>query len=104
MIEWSEQALKDRGNIFDFISQEHAQAAVNVDIRIREQLSQLTIFPESGGKGRFPGTRELNISETPFIVVYTLLVIDVSNINKIRILRVLHSARQWPAGRSDLFD
>lgn len=104
MIEWSEQALKDRENIFDFISRENAQAAVNVDLRIREQLSQLTIFPESGRKGRFPGTRELNISETPFIVVYQLLVIDLKDSNKIRLLRVFHSARQWSAGGRGLYD
>lgn len=104
MIEWSEQALQDRENIFDFISQENAQAAVNVDIRISEQLSQLTIFPESGRKGRFPGTRELNISDTPFIVVYQLLTMKLNESNKIRILRVLHSARQWSAGWTGLSD
>lgn len=93
MIEWSKQALNDRENIFDYISQENAQAAINIDIRIRDQVSQLLIFPKSGRKGRLTKTRELIVSETHFIVVYTLNRLEP---NKIRILRVLHSARQWP--------
>lgn len=93
MLEWSKQALKDRENIFDYISKENVPAAIRTDIRIRDHIAQLLIFPESGRKGRLAETRELIVPETHFIVVYAVLP---STLNKIKILRVLHSARQWP--------
>jgi toxin ParE1/3/4 len=93
MLEWSKQALKDRENIFDYISKENVPAAIRTDIRIRDHISQLLIFPESGRKGRLAETSELIVPETHFIVVYAVLP---STPNKIKILRVLHSARQWP--------
>lgn len=93
MLEWSKQALKDRENIFDYISKENVPAAIRTDIRIRDHIAQLLIFPESGRKGRLSETRELIVPETHFIVVYAVLP---STPNKIKILRVLHSARQWP--------
>jgi toxin ParE1/3/4 len=46
--------------------------------------------PEMGRPGRVPGTRELVIPSTPFIVPYRL------DGNTIQILRVFHGARRWP--------
>ena len=43
-----------------------------------------------GRPGRIPGTRELVIPKTPFIVPYRL------QRNVIQILRVYHGARRWP--------
>jgi plasmid stabilization system protein ParE len=40
--------------------------------------------------GRVPGTRELVIPRTPFIVPYRLVG------NAIHVLRIFHAARQWP--------
>ncbi len=46
--------------------------------------------PEMGRPGRVPGTRELVIPRTPFIVPYRLVG------NTIQILRVFHGTRRWP--------
>ncbi|WP_410052977.1 type II toxin-antitoxin system RelE/ParE family toxin [Bradyrhizobium sp. SZCCHNS1054] len=46
--------------------------------------------PEMGRPGHVPGTGELVIPRTPYIVPYRL--IDET----IQILRVFHSARRWP--------
>jgi toxin ParE1/3/4 len=43
-----------------------------------------------GRPGRVPGTRELVIPKTPFIVPYRL------QRKVIQILRVYHGARRWP--------
>ncbi|MGB7496088.1 MAG: hypothetical protein WBR26_21925 [Candidatus Acidiferrum sp.] len=44
----------------------------------------------AGRAGRVPGTRELVISDTPFIAAYAL------EKARIAILAVYHGAQQWP--------
>ena len=57
---------------------------------IEAAVSRLADFPESARPGRVPGTRELVVPATPFIVVYRIeATSDV-------ILRVLHAAQKWP--------
>ena len=46
--------------------------------------------PQIGRPGRVPGTRELIIPKTPFIVPYRLQG------NAIQILRIYHGARRGP--------
>ncbi|WP_313517846.1 type II toxin-antitoxin system RelE/ParE family toxin [Brevundimonas sp.] len=46
--------------------------------------------PGLGRVGRVPGTREL-VAHQNYVLVYD--VVD----DQVRILRVLHAARQWPA-------
>jgi len=53
-----------------------------------EQL--LSENPKLGAAGRVPGTRELVIPKTPYIVPYRVRG------STIEIVRVYHSARRWP--------
>src|SRR3984893_10319060 len=55
-----------------------------------ERRKLLPSNPEMGRPGRVPGTRELVIPKTPFIVLYRLVG------NTVQILRVFHGARRWP--------
>ncbi|CAN7689197.1 type II toxin-antitoxin system RelE/ParE family toxin [Phyllobacterium sp. LjRoot231] len=89
-LEWSAFALADRDEIFDYIEQDSPHMAVIVDDRISSQIRRLTQFPESGRRGRIDGTRELVIHQTPYIAAYRI------SGNTVRILRLLHSAQQWP--------
>jgi len=89
-LEWSRSALEDRDNVFDYIAQDHPQAAVMVDDRIRARVEILSKFPKMGRPGRIEGTRELMISRTPYIVAYRV------EGETVRILRVLHGAQLWP--------
>jgi toxin ParE1/3/4 len=66
-LEWSAFAIEDRDGIFDYIEEDSPHAAVVVDDRIRMQVRQLLQFPETGRPGRIEGTRELVISQTPYI-------------------------------------
>jgi toxin ParE1/3/4 len=50
----------------------------------------LLAHPQMGRPGRVAGTRELVISSTPFVVIYRLQG------QSIEVLRLLHSAQQWP--------
>ena len=89
-LEWSAYAIEDRVAIFEYIEADNPQAAVTVDDRIRLQVEQLIRHPESGRIGRVEGTRELVIDRTPYITAYRVAG------DTVRILRVLHSAQQWP--------
>jgi toxin ParE1/3/4 len=93
-LEWSHFAQADRDAIFDYLEADSPQAAITVDERIREQVEGLGQFPESGRTGRVDGTRELVIQRTPYIAAYRITG------DTVRILRVLHGARQWPEDMS----
>jgi len=83
--------MDDRDGIFDHIESSSPQNASLVDERIRDQVRCLSQFPEMGRPGRMPGTRELIVRGTPFIVAYRALS------DTVHVLRVLHSARRWPS-------
>lgn len=89
-LEWSAYAIEDRLAIFEYIEADNPQAAVTVDDCIRLQVEQLIRHPESGRIGRVEATRELVIARTPYITAYRVAG------DTVRILRVLHSAQQWP--------
>lgn len=89
-IVWSAFALSDRDEIFTHIEADNPVAAIAVDERIVTAVSHLQDFPESGRTGRLPGTRELVIVGTPYVAAYQLTQ------GRVRILRVLHGAQQWP--------
>ena len=89
-LEWSAFAIEDRDGIFNYIEEDSPRAAVVVDDRIRAQVRQLLLFPETGRPGRIEGTRELVIRQTPYIAAYRITG------DTVRILRVLHGAQLWP--------
>lgn len=88
---WSPEAIADLAALRAFIEQDDPTAARKVALHILHNVETLLRdHPEMGRPGRVPGTRELVIPRTPFIVPYRL-VGDV-----IQILRVYHGARRWP--------
>jgi toxin ParE1/3/4 len=88
---WSPEALQDLSDIRAFISQDNPGSAKTVVARIVALVSaQLPTHPESGRAGRVAGTRELVISNTPFVVPYRI------RDEHIDILRIYHAARMWP--------
>ena len=88
---WSPEALQDLRDIHAFISQDDPGAAKIIVTRIVTLVrEQLPTNPQGGRIGRVPGTRELVISGTPFVVPYR------ARNGQIDILRVYHGARMWP--------
>lgn len=90
MLVWLRRALKDRDAQLDYIAQDNPLAAVSQGDRIDTQVDVLLQHPQLGRPGRKPGTRELVISHTPFIVVYRI------KSQRIELLRLLHGAQMWP--------
>ncbi len=93
MIDWTEQAIQQLDQAHDYIAFSNSEeVATQITMQIVGSVQQLGAFPMSGRAGRVPGTRELVIPKTPFIVAYA-----IENV-RIVILAVYHSARQWPEG------
>jgi toxin ParE1/3/4 len=88
---WSPEAMEDLAALRAYIAQDDPAAARNVALHIvRNVETLLPRTPAMGRPGRVPGTRELVIPDTPYIVPYRLVG------NAIQVLRVFHSARRWP--------
>ena len=89
-IEWSPEAIEDFANLRAFINEASPRAARATALAIIEAVeAQLPDNPAIGRPGRVPGTRELVIARTPWIVPYRLRG------STIEILRVF-GARRWP--------
>lgn len=90
-IEWTEQAVRQLDQAHDYIALSNSEeVADRITTRIVTTIQQLARFPMSGRSGRVPGTRELVISNTPFIAAYTI------DHDRIVILAIYHGAQQWP--------
>ena len=79
----------DLDNIVEHIAKQNPAVAVQVWDAVEKQVAQLEEFPLLGRAGRVPGTRELVIARTPYIVVYSANGIVI-------LLRLLHGAERWP--------
>jgi len=88
---WSKAALRDLDEVAAYIANDSEQAAYAVAERIDKEAKLLSRSPRSGRIGRIAGTRERIVSRTPYLLVYRI------SSGRIRILRVYHGARKWPA-------
>jgi toxin ParE1/3/4 len=87
---WTAQALGELEAIGDYIARDNQRAAVTVVTRILDLVDLLGEQPEIGRPGRIVGTRELVVTNTPFVVPYRV------GENRIEVLSVFHGARKWP--------
>jgi toxin ParE1/3/4 len=88
---WSPEAINDLAALRAYIEQDEPAAARRIALHIIQNIETLLPNnPEMGRPGRVPGTRELVIPGTPFIVPYRLVG------NTIQILRIFHGAWRWP--------
>ena len=85
---WLDLAEKDLEALFDYVASDRPESAGKEVERIIAAVGRLEDYPGSGRPGRVPDTRELVVS--PYVVAYRVKG------GKIQILRVLHSARNWP--------
>ncbi|HXM23875.1 MAG TPA: type II toxin-antitoxin system RelE/ParE family toxin [Terriglobales bacterium] len=91
MIEWTEQATQQLDQAHDYIALSNSkEVAAQITMHIASSVQQLASFPMSGRPGRVPGTRELVISNSPFVVAYRI------DKEPIVILAIYHRAQQWP--------
>ena len=87
---WRPLAEQDREAIMDYIAQDNPLAAADLDDEIETKVSALSQNPRLYKPGRIKGTREMVVRPN-YVVVYQ------ENKQSVEIIRVLHTAQQWPA-------
>jgi toxin ParE1/3/4 len=90
-VSWLRRALKNLDEEAEYIARDDLVAAARMVERITSALDRLASHPALGRPGRGPGTRELVISGTPYIVPNRIQG------NTVEVLRIFHVARKWPA-------
>lgn len=87
---WTTKALNHLEDIQDYIAQDSPVAAYRFALDLTKRTNRaLSGNPMIGRTGRAKGTREFIVSGTPYIVVYRVT-------DRVEILAVAHSAREWP--------
>jgi addiction module RelE/StbE family toxin len=89
-VRWLRKALHNLDEEAAYIATDDAAAAQLVVARIVESVAQLAHQPGLGRPGRVPGTRELIVQKTRYIVPYRVRG------DTVQILRVFHTSRRPP--------
>ena len=90
-IVWSPQAIDDLSALRAFIAREDPAAAKRIALAIIKHVDEiLAPHPGIGRAGRIPGTRELVVPGTPFLVPYRVTG------DSLIVLGVYHGRRRWP--------
>ncbi len=90
---WSNDALDDLRHLRAYIRKENEVAAEQIAKRILEVVDTLRVHPSLGRAGRVPGTREMAVTGTPYLLPYKVIE------DRLVIVRVLHGAREWSEKR-----
>ena len=94
-VRWTRTALRNLDDEAAYIARDAPSAAAGIVARVFEAVDNLSSHPSMGRAGRVPGTRELIVPGTPYIVPYRV------RDNALEILRVFHASRQWPEDFSE---
>jgi plasmid stabilization system protein ParE len=89
-VRWLRTALLNLDEEADYIAKDDPAAADRLVQRILRTANLLAKNPAVGRPGRVPGTRELVIAGTPYLIPYRV------RDETVEILRVFHAARRWP--------
>ena len=89
-LRWTRLASSDLESAHDYVAQDNPAAADDLIEQIVSAVELLQRQWQMGRKGRVPGTRELVITGTPFVVAYRV------RRDQVEILAILHGARRWP--------
>lgn len=94
-VQWSRAALDDLKKQIAYIAADNPDAARRAADRIRETSAALGEMT-TGRPGRVTGTYEKSVAGLPYIVAYAITA--KAGRETVSILRVIHTARDWPPG------
>ena len=90
-VKWLRKAVSNLDEEATCIAADDPAAARLVVKRVLEAVSPLEQQPDLGRPGRVPGTRELVVLKTRYLVPYRV------HSNTVEVLRVFHTSRRLPA-------
>ena len=93
---WSAEARRDYFDILRHIAEDDPQAAERVVDAIDKAGGDLGKHA-TGRPGRVAGTYEKSVARLPYVIAYALT--EIAGRESIVILRVIHTARNWPPER-----
>lgn len=91
-IRFTRRFERNLNDILDFISQENPATAKRVIQDIQKSIYILEDYHGVGRKGAVEGTRELIVTQYPYIVIYRVLEPD----DEVQVLDIVHMARNRP--------
>ncbi len=91
-VRWLRKALRNLDEEAAYIATDDPEAAKRVVERVLDAVAMLADQPGLGRPGRLPGTRELIVPRTRYLVPYRVRGDIVEG------LRVFHSSRRLPGG------
>jgi toxin ParE1/3/4 len=89
-VNWLRAARANLIAASEYIAQDNPDGSARTVAAIVKAVETLKRFPAIGRPGRVPGTRELVVSGTPYIVPYRVRG------DLVEVLRVFHASRKWP--------
>jgi toxin ParE1/3/4 len=89
-IVWSRRAIRHLAAIRDFIAEDNPSSAAAIAAQIVDSVELLVAHPQLGRAGRVPGTRELVIAGTPYVVPYRI------RRDRLDLIAVFHGRQKWP--------
>lgn len=88
-IRWTVRALRRLDEIGAYIEHDDPDAAARVVARLVASVDMLVELPAAGRIGRIAGTREIVLSDIPYIIPYRVR-------QDIEIITVMHASQKWP--------
>lgn len=89
-VKWLRRALRNLEQARNYVFQDNPTAAQELIIKIQNAANQLQNYPFMGKNGRVEGTRELIISNSPYILIYRIKE------ETVEVLRILHTSKFYP--------
>jgi len=89
-VRWTPKASKQLETIYDYVADDSPPAAEKLVEQIYSAIKVLEVHPEAGCRGRIDGTRELVVTNSPYVVFYRI------HRDNAQILAIIHGARKLP--------
>jgi toxin ParE1/3/4 len=89
-IVWSRRAIRHLAYLREHIENDSQQNAALIASRILKAVDLLQAHPGMGRPGRVIGTRELVVSQTPYIIPYRV------RRERLELIAVFHGRQKWP--------
>jgi addiction module RelE/StbE family toxin len=88
-VRWSDDAKRDRSDVWNYIAADNPIAAVRLDEQFSQTAHHLGDFPHLGRSSKLAGTREI-LAHKHYRLIYEIRE------DAVWIIAVVHTARQWP--------